>query len=104
MILTSTFGRVDEYLGSDSVKEETASIVAEVTGVSGATVTGLGYWKKTVDSTKLEIKVANKVGTISTQPTLTVTQPTVSITNPSISVSFDLTAPESSGGGSGGGP
>jgi hypothetical protein len=104
MILTSTFGRVDEYLGSDSVKEETATIVAEVTGVSGATVTGAGFWKKTVDSTKLEIKVANKAGTISTQPTLTVTQPTVSITNPSISVSFDLTAPESSGGGSGGGP
>lgn len=85
IILTSTFGRQDEVLGSDTTKEETASIIAELTGVTGATVTGMGYWRKAVDSTKLDIKIKDKTGTISTQPTISVTDG---------AISFSLTAPD----------
>jgi sulfur carrier protein ThiS len=85
IILTSTFGRQDEVLGSDTSLEEQGKIIAEITGVSGSSVEGIGYWKKTVDSTKLEIKIKDKTGTISTQPTISVTDG---------SISFSLTAPD----------
>lgn len=84
IILTCTFGRRDEVLGSDTSKEEQGKIIAELTGVTGASVEGFGYWKKIVNSADLDIKLTDKTGTITTQPTLTVTQPTIS---------FDLTAP-----------
>lgn len=85
MILNCTFYRADELLtGTDTEKIENANITAEVVGVSGATVTGVGYWRKQVRKGNFEIKLKNKAGTITTQPTLTVTQPTIS---------FDLDAP-----------
>ena len=103
LVLTSTFGRIDEYLGSNTFKEEAASITAEVTGVTGATVTALGYWKKTVDSTKLDIKIKNKLADITTAPTYTFSGGVTADIPPGPPGPPGPPAPPSGGGGEGGG-
>jgi hypothetical protein len=100
IILHCNFTREDEYhTGTTLSVSEEATIKAEVLTVTGSDVTGKGKWAKSIDATKLAIKVKNKEASITTQPTLTVTQPTISVTEGGIS--FDLTAPTSSGGGTG---
>jgi hypothetical protein len=100
IILYANFAKDDAY---NVFGTYTSTIVAEVAGVSGATVTAEGKWEKLEDKTELDIKLTDKTGTITTQPTISLTNGLgVSISdNKTISISFDLNYDGGGGGGGG---
>ena len=102
IILYANFAKDDAY---NVFGTYTSTIVAEVAGVSGATVTAEGKWEKLEDKTELDIKLTDKTGTITTQPTISVTSGLgVSISDTkTISITFDLNYSGGGGGGDGGG-
>ena len=64
IIIYSSFYKEDTFSTSDGAVTEQATIVAEVSGIGGATCTGYGQWAKEVDSTKFEGKLTSKAGTV----------------------------------------
>jgi hypothetical protein len=102
IILYANFAKDDAY---NVFGTYTSTIQAEVASIAGSTVTAEGKWEKLEDKAELDIKLTNKVGTITTQPTINVTNGLgISISDSkTISISFDLSYDGGGGGGGGGG-